>query len=336
MSIRIGVNGIGRIGRNLWRIIHTSAPDVEIVAINDIAGAETVGHLLRYGSIRGPFPGEVVTTADAIVVDGRAVPLTRHSRPEQIPWREYGVDLVLESTGQFTRDRAAAGHLRAGAPRVIISTASPDADVSLMMGVNETAFDPRRHRIVSNSCCTTYCLGTILHALDHVYGVVSATATVAYAYGGRPGQLLDGVFPNLRMARANPITIAPVNVPGVRHALNRVLPELAGRVAATAIRVPAEATSAASMVLRLSHPASAAEVNQTLEVASATVLKESLGVSHEPLVSTDVLGRPYAALVDAGLTMSLGDLVRVVGWYDNEWGYAHRLLELIRFIAHQV
>lgn len=333
MTIRIGVNGIGRIGRNLWRIIHTSDPEVEIVAVNDTAGAPTIGHLLRYGSIRGPFPGEVATKPDAIVVDGRSVPLMRYPRPEQIPWSKYQVDLVVEATGQFTRDRAAAGHLVGGAPRVVISTASPDADLSLMMGVNETAFDPRRHQVVSNSCCTTYCLGTILHALHHVYGVVAATATVAYAHGGRPGQLLDGVFPNLRMARANATTIAPVNVPGVRHALHKVLPDLAGRVAATAIRVPVNATSAASLVLQLSHPATADEVNHTLEVAAASVLKGYLAVSHEPLVSSDLIGSPYAAVIDADLTSALGNLVQVTGWYDNEWGYAHRLLDLIRYIA---
>jgi len=335
MTIRIGVNGVGRIGRNLWRIIHSTAPDIEIAVVNDTADLATVAHLLRYDSMRGRFPGSVGTTGDAIVVDGTAVPMLHHPNPELIPWRAHGVDLVVESTGQFTRVASAGGHLRGGARRVIISTASPDADVSLMMGINEQVFVPQRHRVVSNSCCTTYCMAMMMHALHHVYGVRSGAATVAYSYGSRPGPLLDDSFSNLRMARANAINLVPANVPGVRHALDKVLPELAGQVTATAMRIPVRATSAASLVLRLAHPADAEDINATMEAAGASLLKGYLEVSQEPLVSSDVLGSPASCVVDAGLTTSLGDLVRVVGWYDNEWGYAHRMVDLIRFIAHR-
>lgn len=345
MTTRIGVNGVGRIGRNLWRIIHSTAPDIEIAVVNDTADLATIAHLLRYDSMRGGFPGSLAAGravaaesgrgAEAIVVDGTAVPVLHHPYPELIPWRAYGVDLVVESTGQFTRVAGARGHLRGGAGRVIISTASPDADVSLMMGINEQVFDARWHQVVSNSCCTTYCLAMMMHALHHVYGVRGGSANVAYSYGSRPGPLLDDPFANPRMARANAINLVPANVPGVRHALDKVLPELAGQVTATAMRIPVRATSAASLALRLIHPADAEDINATLEAAAASLLKGYLEVSQEPLVSSDVLGSPASCVVDAELTASLGDLVRVVGWYDNEWGYAHRLVDLIRFIAHR-
>jgi glyceraldehyde 3-phosphate dehydrogenase len=346
MTTRIGVNGVGRIGRNLWRIIHSTAPDIEIAMVNDTADLATVAHLLRYDSMRGRFPATVETAGEAIVVDGTAVPMLHHPRPDLIPWGAHGVDLVVESTGQFTRVASARGHLRGGARRVIISTASPDADVSLMMGINEQVFDAGRHQVVSNSCCTTYCLATMMHALHHVYGVESGSATVAYSHGSRPGPLLDDFFvdagepkwhhgPNLRMARANAMNLVPANVPGVRYALDKVMPELAGQVAATAMRVPVRATSAASLVLRLTHPAEADDLNATLEAASASLLKGYLEVSQAPLVSSDAIGSSASCVLDAGLTTSLGDLARVVGWYDNEWGYAHRLVDLIRFIAHR-
>jgi glyceraldehyde 3-phosphate dehydrogenase (phosphorylating) len=335
MTTRIGVNGVGRIGRNLWRIIHSSAPDVEIALVNDTADLATVTTLLRHDSVRGDFPATVGTAGEAIVVDGTAVPMLHQPRPEMIPWAAYGVDLVVEATGQFTRAVSARGHLRGGARRVIVSTASPDADVSLMMGINEHVFDAQRHRVVSNSCCTTYCLAMMMHALHHEYGVVGGSATVAYSHGSRPGPLLDEVFPDLRMARANAMNIVPANLPGLRYALDRVIPELAGQIAAVAIRVPVRATSAASLILRLRQPARLEDVNATVEVAAASLLKGYLEVSQDPLVSSDVIGSPASCVVDAGLTTSLGDLVRVVGWYDNEWGYAHRLLDLIRFIAHR-
>jgi glyceraldehyde 3-phosphate dehydrogenase len=335
MTTRIGVNGVGRIGRNLWRIIHSAAPDIEIALVNDTAELATVANLLRHDSMRGFFPATVSTAGESIVVDGTAVPMLHQPRPELIPWRAYGVDLVVESTGRFTRAATARGHLRGGARRVIISTASPDADICLMMGINEQVFDAQRHRVVSNSCCTTYCLATMMHALHQEYGVVSGSATVAYSHGSRPGPLLDEVFPNLRMARANAVNIVPANLPGIRYALDRVMPALAGQIAAIAMRVPVRATSAASLHLRLRHPASAEDVNATLEAASASLLKGYLEVSQAPLVSSDLIGSPASCVVDAELTGSLGELVRVVGWYDNEWGYAHRLVDLIRFIAHR-
>jgi glyceraldehyde 3-phosphate dehydrogenase len=334
MSIRVGINGVGRIGRNLWRIIHTAAPDIEIVAVNDTAERTTIAQLMRHDSMRGGFPGQVETSQNALIVDGSKVPVSHAPRPDLIDWAAHGVDLVVEATGQFTRGEAARGHLR-GPGRVIISTATPDADVSLMVGINEQVFDPRRHQVVSNSCCTTYCLGTMALTLQHVYGVESGSAMIAYSHGSRPGPLLDDAFPNLRMARANATNLVPANVPGIRHALDRVIPELAGRITATAIRVPVRATSVATLVLRLTRPAPAAEINATLEASSASLLKGYLEVSRDPLVSSDLIGSPMSCVVDAGLTTTVGDLVRVVGWYDNEWGYAHRLVDLIRFIAYR-
>jgi len=333
MHIRLGVNGIGRIGRNLWRIVHAAAPDVEIVAANDTADPATVAHLLRYDSVRGRFPADVAADGGAVVVDGRSVPLTRHALPERIDWAAHGVDLVIEATGQFTRAAAAAGHLRGGARTVIISTASRDADVSLMMGINEHVYDPARHRVVSNSCCTTYCVAAMASALHQAYGIRSGAVTATYSCGSRPGPVLDGVFPNLRMARANAVNIVPANLPGIRYALDRVLPDLAGRIAGMALRVPVRAASLADLTVRLRHPAGAAAVNQTLLTAATSTLKGYLEVSREPLVSTDVIGSTASCVLDSGLTMATGDLVRVAGWYDNEWGYAHRLIDLVRHLA---
>ncbi|MGH3683294.1 MAG: type I glyceraldehyde-3-phosphate dehydrogenase, partial [Natronosporangium sp.] len=348
MAVRIGINGVGRIGRNLWRIIHTSAPDIEIAMVNDTAELAAVANLLRHDSVRGRFPADVDQVrrpgGEALVVAGAVVPIRHQPVPDQVPWGDYGVDLVVESTGQFARGQAARGHLSGGARRVVISTASPDADVSLMMGVNEHDFDPDQHQVVSNSCCTTYCLATMIHALRPRYEVSRGSATIAYSNGSRPGPLLDEAFgdargpgrragTNLRMSRANAISIVPANVPGVRHALDRVLPELAGQISATAMRVPVRATSAATLLLRTTHPAEPDDVNATLEAAAASLLKGYLEVSRDPLVSSDLIGSAASCVVDAGLTTTLGDLVRVVGWYDNEWGYANRLVDLIRFLA---
>lgn len=332
MTIRIGINGVGRIGRNLWRIIHT-APDIEIAAANDTADVTTVSHLLRYDSIRGAFPGTIEHTGDQVVVDGAPVPLSHEPAPEGVDWRRHDVDLVIESTGQFTRGDTARGHLRGGAPLVVVSTATPDADVAVMMGVNEQVFDPERHRVVSNSCCTTYCIAAMTNPLHQAYSVDCGSATIAYSHGSRPGPLLDDAYPSLRMARANATSIVPAQVPGVRHALDRVLPELAGRIAATAMRVPVRAVSAATLTLRLARPAEPTEVNATLEAAATSLLKGYLEISTDPLVSADVVGSPASCVVDAGLTTIMGDLVRVVGWHDNEWGYAHRLVDLIRYLA---
>jgi glyceraldehyde 3-phosphate dehydrogenase len=332
--VRLGINGVGRIGRNLWRAVHDGAPDVEVAAANDTADPALIAHLLRYDSVRGRFPATVSAAPGAIVVSGTAVPLTRHPTPDLVDWGRHGVDVVIEATGQFTRAAAARGHLRGGAPLVIISTASPDADVTLMVGINEHRFEPARHRVVSNSCCTTYCVASIAGPVHQAYGIHGGTLTAAYSAGSRPGPLLDGVHPHLRMARANATTIVPVGVPGVRHALDKVLPHLAGRIAATALRIPTTTASAATLTLRLARPATATEVNTALEAAATSVLKDLLEVSHAPLVSTDVTGSPASCVVDAALTTAVGDLVRVVGWYDNEWGYAHRLLDLARFLVH--
>lgn len=336
MIIRIGINGVGRIGRNLWRILHCTAPDIQIAAANDTASVANVAHLLRYDSIRGRLPATVEHTDDSITVDGHTVPVTRHPTPDRIDWGRHGVDVVIEATGQFTRGPAARGHLRGGAPRVVIPTATPDADVSLMMGINDHVFDPARHRVVSNSCCTTYCIATMLSPLHQAYGVDRVSATIAYSHGSRPGPLLDGAHRNPRMARANAVNIVPTQVPGVRYALDRVLPDLAGRVAALAMRIPVRAVSAATVVVRLRQPASATRVNATLATAASSTLKEYLEVSDDPLVSTDVLSSPASCVLDASLTHDLDDLVQLVGWHDNEWGYAHRLVDLIRHLAQPV
>lgn len=344
MAIRIGINGVGRVGRNLWRIIHTTAPDLTVAAANDTADLSTVAHLLRYDTVRGRFPATVETADGALVVDGVPVPFSHEPTPERVDWGSHGVDLVIEATGEFVRGDRARGHLRGGAPLVVVTTATPDADVCLMMGINEHAFDRERHRVISNSCCSVYCIAVAMSPLLATYGVVCGTVCLAYSHGSRPGPLLDddpagtgaagpGTWRNLRIARANAINLVPANVPGIRHALDRVLPALAGRISATAIRVPVRATSAATLTLRLARPAEAEQVNATLRTAAASVLKPYLEVQDQPLVSADVLGAAASCVVDASLTASLGDLVRLVGWYDNEWGYAHRLVDLARYLT---
>jgi glyceraldehyde 3-phosphate dehydrogenase len=341
MSTRIGINGIGRIGRNLWRIIRTAAPDLSVVAANDTADIDTIAHLLRYDTIRGRFTGTVEVVREALVLDGVPVPVHHEPTPDRINWASHGVDLVIEATGAFTRGPAARGHLRGGAPAVVVSTAAPDADVCLMMGINEHAFDPARHRVISNACCSTYCIAAMVSPLNQAYGIRNGSVTLAYSHGSRPGPLLDDATPqpgqghpvNLRMARANAVTLVPANVPGVRHALDQVLPGLAGRIAATAFRLPVRATSMAVLTLRLARPASADEVNDTLQAAATTLLKGYLEVSEAPLVSSDVIGSAASCVVDPDFTTATGDLVRVVGWYDNEWGYAHRLVDLARVLT---
>lgn len=338
MAVRIGINGAGRIGRNLWRIVHTGAPDLEVVAVNDTANVSTIANLLRHDSIRGRFPGTVEarasTSGDAIVVDGVPVPLTHEPVPDRIDWGRHDVDVVIEATGEFTEGPAVRGHLRSGAPIVIVSIATPDADLCVMVGINEHMLDPTRHRVISNCCCTTYCIGLMISPLHHAYGVLSATASIAYSHGSRPGPPLDGVYHLRRLTRANAINLVPAGVPGVRLALDQVLPELAGRIAATAYRTPVRAVSAATLTLRLRQRVDADEINQTLEHAATSLLKGYLDVAPDPLVSSDVIGYAESCVVDAGLTTSLGDLVRVVGWYDNEWGYAHRLLDLARLAVN--
>lgn len=333
MAIRIGINGIGRIGRNLWRIIHSDVPDLEIVAVNDTADPALLAQLLRYDSVRGRLPARVEVGDQALLVDGAAVPLTREPTPDQIDWTAHDVELVVESTGQFTRAAAARGHLRGSVRTVIISTAAPDPDLSLMMGINQASYDPRQHRVVSNSCCTTYCIAPMLAALHRGYGVRSGMVTAAYSSGSRPGPLLDEVFPNLRMARANAVSIVPANVPGVRHALDKVLPELAGRVEATLLRVPVRAVSAAVLTLHLTRPASVDGIHHALADFAATAPTGLLELSADPLVSSDLIGSPVSCMVDTGLTAARADLVRLVGWYDNEWGYSHRLVDLIKFLG---
>lgn len=344
MTTRIGLNGAGRIGRSLWRILRTAAPDMAVVAANDAAGdLDHLAHLLRYDTVRGRYPGTIETAPGGLVVDGIPVPVSHEPTPERIDWGAHGVDLVIEATGAFTRGPAARGHLRGGAPTVVITAATPDADVCLMMGINEHLFDPARHQFIANSCCSTYCIGAMVHPLHQAYGVRNGSVTLAYSHGSRPGPLLDDVppptgggrRPNLRMARANAVTLVPANVPGIRHALDQVLPGVAGRISATAFRVPVRATSAAALTLRLAQPASAEEVNATLQAAEATLLKGYLEVSDAPLVSSDVVGSAASCVVDPALTTVIGDLIRVVGWYDNEWGYAHRLVDLARVLTRR-
>lgn len=343
MTTRIGLNGVGRLGRSLWRILR-GAPDLAIVAANDTTGdLDILAHLLRYDTVRGRWPGTVETAAGGLVVDGARIPFSHEPTPDRIDWDAHAVDLVIEATGAFARGPAARGHLRGGAPTVVVTAATPDADVCLMMGINEHVFDPQRHRVVSNSCCSTYCVGAMLHPLHQAYGVCGGSVTLAYSHGSRPGPPRDtlalaaaaGKRPNPRLVRGDALTLVPANIPGIRHALDRVLPDLAGRIAATAFRVPVGAASAAALALRLAEPASAEEVNATLQAASTTLLKGYLEVADAPIVSGDVVGAAASCLVDPELTTVAGDLVQVVGWYDNEWGYAHRLVDLARMLTRR-
>ena len=328
MPLKVAINGFGRIGRCLARIIFTKVKDVELVAINSRAGAEVHAHLLRHDSVHGPFPGTVEAHPDRLVINGTDVHLTQiDDMPERLPWREMGVQVVLESTGAF-RDRASIeGHLRAGAKKVVLSAPGKKIDATFVYGVNHQTYDPARHHIVSNASCTTNCLAPVVKVLNDNFGVEHGLMTTVHSYT-MDQRLLDGSHSDLRRARAAALSMVPTST-GAARAVTEVIPELKGRLDGLAVRVPTPNVSIVDFVAVVRKSTMKEEVNQAFAAAAQGALQGVLTVSAEPLVSIDFNGSTYSAIVDADLTnVMAGTLVKVMAWYDNEMGFSHRMVDL--------
>ncbi len=326
MAVRVGINGFGRIGRNVFRAAHEQNADIDFVAINDVADAKTLAHLLKYDSVFGRFPGDVTDKHGFILVDGEPLKVLQEKDPAALPWAEFEVDVVLECTGRLrTRDDAAA-HLEAGAGSVIVSAPVKDPDVTICRGVNDGDYDPERHNIISNASCTTNCLAPVAKVLLDTFGIERGFMTTCHAYTNDQ-KILDAPHKDLRRARAAGVSIIPTST-GAAKALGVVLPALKGKLDGIALRVPVPDGSVVDLVCELSRPSDAREVNAALAQAALGPMKGILGITEDPIVSNDVIGDPHSSLVDAGLTMVNGTMCKVVSWYDNEWGYSCRLVEL--------
>jgi glyceraldehyde 3-phosphate dehydrogenase len=335
MTVRVAINGFGRIGRCLTRLIAATDQDLELVAINSRADMARDVHLLTYDSVHGRFPGTVAASGKNIVINGREVRVTRVLDPEGLPWRELGVDIVMESTGAF-RDRASnEGHLRAGAQRVILGAPGKKLDATLVYGVNHREFDPARHQIVSNGSCTTNCLAPVVKVLHDVFGLEYGLVTTCHSYT-MDQRLLDGSHSDFRRARAACLSMIPTST-GAARAVAEVLPALAGRLDGLSVRVPTPNVSLVDLVATVTRPTSKEEVNQAFVEAAAGPLGGVLAVSFEPLVSSDYNGCSFSSVVDAELTNVMGGtLVKVMAWYDNEMGFSNRMLELAAYISRHV
>ncbi len=327
MGIRVGINGFGRIGRNFFRAQAALRADVEIVALNDLGDAKTMAHLLRFDSNLGPFQGEVELRDGVLHAAGEEVRMLSERDPAALPWGELGVDVVVESTGIFTDREGAQKHLGAGAKKVLISAPAKKPDITLVLGVNDQAYDPETHHIVSMASCTTNCVAPLAKVLHELGGIESGFMTTIHAYTNDQ-VILDFPHRDLRRARAAAINLIPTTT-GAAKAVGLVLPELQGRVDGISVRAPVATGSLTDLVVRLGRETSADEVNDTYRAASEGALAGILQYSEDPLVSTDINGSPFSCIFDSKLTMVHGSTVKVFGWYDNEWGYSCRLVDLI-------
>lgn len=334
MSIKVGINGFGRIGRMVFRAV-AKHPDVEITAINDLTDAATMTHLLQYDSVHGRFDGDVSIGETDIRVDGRSVSISSVKDPARLPWKELGVDIVAECTGLFRDAESASKHLEAGARKVIISAPARDPDITIVMGVNASAYDPRSHHILSNASCTTNCLAPVAKVLLENFGIRSGLMTTIHAYTGDQ-RLLDFPHKDLRRARAAGMSMIPTST-GAARAVALVLPELEGKLNGLAVRVPTPNVSIVDFVANLEKSGvTAADVNDALKQASEGELSGILGFSELPLVSIDFNGCPLSSVVDAPTTYAVDSMVKVMSWYDNEAGYSHRMVELAAMIGRQL
>ena len=328
MAVRVGINGFGRIGRNIFRAAHEAGSDLEFVAVNDITDAATLAHLLKYDSTYGRFPGTVDARDDTIVVDGSEVKVLAVREPAELPWSDLGVDVVIESTGLFTKREGASKHLDAGAKKVVISAPATDPDVTVALGVNfDDAYDPERHHIISNASCTTNCLAPVAKLLNEAVGIERGLMTTIHAYTADQ-RLQDMPHKDLRRARAAAINLIPTTT-GAAKALGLVLPELDGKLNGVAIRAPVPTGSIVDLVFDAARETSAEEVNEAAKEAGEGPLSGILEYTEDPIVSTDIIKNPHSSIFDAEQTMVTdGRLVKVFAWYDNEWGYSNRCVEV--------
>ncbi|MBJ7487216.1 MAG: type I glyceraldehyde-3-phosphate dehydrogenase, partial [Ilumatobacteraceae bacterium] len=324
MTVRVGINGFGRIGRNFYRASRAIGADIEIVAVNDLGSVKTMAHLLKHDSVMGVLPNDISAVDGGISVDGKLLRVLSERDPAKLGWGDLGVDLVIESTGFFTdRDKAAA-HLDAGAPLVIVSAPATGADATFVYGVNHNDFDPKSHRVISNASCTTNCFVPLVKVLDDAFGVENGLMTTIHAYTGDQ-QLVDGPHSDLRRARGAALNIIPTST-GAARATSLVLEAMKGKLDGTSLRVPVPTGSITDFVANLKKPASVDEINSAFREAANGSLKGVLEYTDAPIVSSDIVHNPHSCIFDSDLTMSMGSLVKVLGWYDNEWGYSNRLV----------
>ncbi len=325
MSVRVGINGFGRIGRLVFRA--AQGKDLDVVGINDLTDARTLAHLLKYDSIHGRYPGEVEVSGDAIVVDGKKIPISAERDPGKLGWKKLGAVIAIESTGHFTNREGASKHLDAGAERVIISAPATDPDVTIVLGVNDDAYDPDNHHIVSNASCTTNCLGPVAKVLQDEFGIESGWMTTIHAYTNDQ-VTLDFPHKDLRRARAAALSMIPTST-GAARAIGLVMPELKGKLDGYAMRVPTADVSAVDLSIKLRKSTDADEINGAMRRAADGPLKGILEYCDEPLVSVDFLGNPHSSILDAQSTRVMdGNFAKLLSWYDNEWGYASRVVDL--------
>jgi glyceraldehyde 3-phosphate dehydrogenase len=327
MTIRVGINGFGRIGRNFFRAARAAGADVEVVAVNDLTSAEINAHLLKYDSTHGTLTDEVKVTGDGIAVGSTNIKVFAERDPKVLPWGDVGVDVVIESTGIFTDRASAAAHLEAGAPRVIISAPASDVDATFVIGVNDDTFDPEKHKVVSNASCTTNCFVPMIKVLDDAFGVERGLMTTVHAYTNDQN-LLDLVHKDLRRARAAAVNIVPAST-GAARATSLVLESMKGRLDGQALRVPVQDGSITDFTGIMARDVTVDEVNEAFRAAAGSgPLAKVLVYNEDPIVSSDIVGSPASCTFDSPLTQVLGNLVKVMGWYDNEWGYSNRLVDL--------
>jgi glyceraldehyde 3-phosphate dehydrogenase len=332
MAIRIGINGFGRIGRNMLRASWND-PEVEFVAVNDITDAKTLAHLLKYDSVLGTFKEQVTSTADAVVVNGKPVRVLAEKEVGKLPWKDLGISVVIESTGKFTKRPDVIQHIeKGGAAKVIVSAPATDPDATIVLGVNEKTYDPAKHHVISNASCTTNCLAPVVKVLHEGFGVEHGFMTTIHSYTNDQ-KILDAPHKDLRRARAAAVSQIPTTT-GAAKAVGLVIPELKGKIDGFAVRVPTPNVSIVDFVAVLKKSAPAEEINAAFVAAAAGPLKGILGVTDEPLVSCDFLGNPHSGIVDLLSTKVLdGNFIKVIAWYDNEWGYSCRLVDLAKFVA---
>jgi glyceraldehyde 3-phosphate dehydrogenase len=331
VTVRVGINGFGRIGRNFFRAVQASGADIEIVGVNDLTDNKSLAHLLKYDSILGRLPGEVTASGDSISVGGKSFAALEERDPSALPWKDLGADVVVESTGFFTDATKAKAHLEAGAKKVIISAPAKNEDVTVVMGVNHTDYDPEKHNVISNASCTTNCLAPMAKALNDEFGIVKGLMTTIHAYT-QDQNLQDGPHKDLRRARAAALNIVPTST-GAAKAIGLVLPELKGKLDGYALRVPIPTGSVTDLTAELKKSATADEINAAFKAAAEGKLKGILKYYDAPIVSSDIVTDPHSSIFDSGLTKVIDNQAKVVSWYDNEWGYSNRLVDLVALVG---
>ena len=331
MTIRVGINGFGRIGRNFFRAVLASGADIEVVAVNDLTDNATLAHLVKYDSILGRLPHEVKATADEITVGGKTIKAYAEKDPAKLPWGEVGADVVIESTGFFTDANKARAHIDGGAKKVIISAPAKNEDVTVVMGVNQDQYDPAKHTIISNASCTTNCLAPMAKVLHDTFGIKQGLMTTIHAYT-QDQNLQDAPHSDLRRARAAALNIVPTST-GAAKAIGLVLPDLKGKLDGYALRVPIPTGSTTDLTVTVGRETTVDEVNAALKAAADGPLRGILTYNEDPIVSADIVTDPASCIFDAPLTKVIGNQVKVVGWYDNEWGYSNRLVDLVKLVG---